>query len=79
MSAIPEPSRRRLAVLTAAALGVATLLFVAVVLPAEYGRDPLGFGRATGLVRLAASGRSAGRSPIGGARRRRPPQKRAAA
>lgn len=54
MKAIPELPRRRLAMLTICALALATLVFVAVVLPAEFGRDPTGFGRLTGLDRLRA-------------------------
>lgn len=50
----PLPSRRQLATTTAWALGVATALLVTVVLPAEYGIDPLRTGRALGLTRLAA-------------------------
>lgn len=55
MSAIPEPSRRRLAITTAVAFAVAALIFVVVVLPAEFGIDPTGFGRLSGLSRLAAT------------------------
>jgi hypothetical protein len=54
MNTALEVPGRRLALLTAAALAVATLLFAAVVLPAEYGRDPTGFGRLTGLTKLSA-------------------------
>ena len=49
-----QPTRRRLLVQTAVALGVASLVTVLVVLPAERGVDPTGFGRLTGLTRLAA-------------------------
>lgn len=45
---------RRLLVQTLAALGAATVVAVTAVLPAEYGIDPTGFGRLTGLTRLAA-------------------------
>jgi len=34
------------------ALGVAVLLLVTVVLPAEYGIDPTGVGRVLGLTRM---------------------------
>jgi hypothetical protein len=46
------PSGRRLAAATAAALLVAGLILVVAVLPAEYGIDPLGTGKALGLLDL---------------------------
>ena len=46
------PSSRTLAKWTAIAAGVALLLLVTVVLPAEYGVDPTGVGRVTGLQRM---------------------------
>ncbi len=46
------PSARSLALITGAAFGLATLLTVGFVLPAEFHLDPTGFGRATGLYRL---------------------------
>lgn len=46
---LPSPMRLVRATLTAAALAGA--LLVTVVLPAEYGIDPTGLGRATGLYR----------------------------
>ena len=48
------PSKRRLAVTTAISLCIAGLLLVTVVLPAEYGVDPLGTGRALGLSVISA-------------------------
>lgn len=50
----PPLSRRRLLTATAATLGLAALVVLAFVLPAEYGRDPLGVGRLTGVARLWA-------------------------
>jgi hypothetical protein len=47
------PSARSLAIATAVALLVAGAILVAFVLPAEYGIDPLGTGRAVGLTDLA--------------------------
>ena len=47
------PSRRQLAKTTVLALAIAAALLVTVVLPAEYGLDPLGTGRALGLTRLS--------------------------
>jgi hypothetical protein len=49
------PSSARLLRATLAALAVAGLLLVTVVMPAEFGRDPLGAGRALGLYRPAAN------------------------
>lgn len=49
----PAPSGRRLAVSTAGAAAAAVVALVAFVLPAEYGIDPLGIGRALGLTEMA--------------------------
>jgi hypothetical protein len=49
------PSARQILAATAAALAVAVVLLFVAVLPAEYGIDPLGTGRALGLVRPAAA------------------------
>lgn len=51
----PRPSRKRVLALTLAALAGASLVTLLVVLPAEYGVDPTGFGRLTGLTRMGAS------------------------
>jgi hypothetical protein len=48
-----RPSRRTLYQVLAVGTLTAALLLVAVVLPAEYRIDPLGVGRATGLLQLA--------------------------
>jgi hypothetical protein len=48
-------SPARLARATLAAAAIAALLLVAVILPAEYGIDPTGIGRATGLYRAPAA------------------------
>ena len=50
----PTPSARTLAVATGVALLVAGLILVTIVLPAEYGIDPLGTGRALGLDVMTA-------------------------
>ena len=51
----PGPhSRRQIAIATAGALIVAAVILVAAVLPAEFGRDPLGTGKALGLLDLYA-------------------------
>jgi len=49
----PPPSRRQLALTTVSALAAAAAILVTIVLPAEYGLDPLGTGRALGLTRLS--------------------------
>ena len=48
--------RSRIAVATGVALAVAAALLVTIVLPAEYGRDPLGTGKALGLLALYEAG-----------------------
>lgn len=49
-----SPSRARIGLAALIALIVAGAVLVAFVLPAEYGIDPLGSGRALGLTELAA-------------------------
>jgi hypothetical protein len=49
------PSKSTLLKATATAAGVAALLLVTVVLPAEYGLDPLGAGAVLGLTQISAS------------------------
>ena len=46
------PSRARIAAATGVSFVVASVLLVMLVLPAEYGIDPLGTGRAFGLLDL---------------------------
>lgn len=46
-------SRRRILTATVAALATAIVILFTAVLPAEYGIDPLGTGRALGLTALA--------------------------
>jgi hypothetical protein len=53
---VPIPSARRLAAATVLALAAACVILVAFVLPAEYGVDLLGTGKALGLVALADMG-----------------------
>jgi hypothetical protein len=50
----PVPSKRELAITTLLALAAATFILVTVVLPAEYGIDPVGTGRALGLTRMSS-------------------------
>jgi hypothetical protein len=47
------PSRKKLLALLGVALLVAGLIVVGAVLPAEFHRDPLGVGKATGLLQLS--------------------------
>jgi hypothetical protein len=49
------PASGRLVRATILAIAVAGVLLVTVVMPAEYGRDPTGVGRALGLFRPAAA------------------------
>lgn len=58
--AAPAPSGRALLKATAVALVVALAVLVTAVLPAEYGIDPLGTGRAMGLLDLFAAKQEAG-------------------
>lgn len=51
----PPPSGRSLAKATIAAVVVAGIVLVTVILPAEYGIDPLGTGQALGLDDLFAA------------------------
>jgi hypothetical protein len=48
----PHPTLPQLGKATAIALAVAGLILVTTVLPAEYGIDPSGIGKALGLARL---------------------------
>jgi hypothetical protein len=56
MSEVKSPSLRKLVSATIVALMIAGILAVVAVLPAEYGIDPLGVGKALGLTDLAAAG-----------------------
>ena len=57
---VPDPpSKAKLAWATLAALGVAGIVLVATVLPAEYDIDPLGIGQALGLRVLSTPGSGA--------------------
>jgi hypothetical protein len=62
-SSRPAPSRGTLFAVLGGGLAVAGLLLTCIVLPAEYGIDPLGTGRALGLTGLAqVSSENAARS-----------------
>jgi hypothetical protein len=69
LEAVSEPvveathaSPRTLARLTIGALAAAGVVLVCFVLPAEYGIDPTGIGRATGIVRLAGAQQISGQT-----------------
>lgn len=47
---------RQLLPLTAAAIALASVVFVVAVLPAEFGHDPTGMGEQLGLTKLSADG-----------------------
>ncbi len=47
------PSKKALGIITLAALVAGVVLTTLFVLPAEFGIDPTGFGKATGLAKLA--------------------------
>jgi hypothetical protein len=57
------PSKGQILQATAIAIAVALVLLFTAVLPAEYGIDPLGTGKALGLTGLAASGAGAAAAP----------------
>ena len=59
-------SKEKLLQATAIAIAVALVLLFTAVLPAEYGIDPLGTGKALGLTGLAASGAGAAAAPAAG-------------
>ncbi len=52
----PAPSSKKLLIGSVAALAVAGIAVVGFVLPAEYGIDPLGVGRALGVTKLSEPG-----------------------
>jgi hypothetical protein len=63
---IESASKAKLLQATAIAIAVALVLLFTAVLPAEYGIDPLGAGKALGLTGLAASGAGAAAAPAAG-------------
>jgi len=52
----PVPSAKTLAVASCLAVTGAVVILVTAVLPAEYGIDPLGTGKATGLLTMSRAG-----------------------
>jgi len=55
MASVEAPSKQKLLTATGIALVVAVVIFFTVVLPAEYGKDPLHTGAALGLMNLSKS------------------------
>ncbi len=51
----PAPSLKTLVIATLVATLLAAAIFWIIVLPAEYGLDPTGFGKKSGLLQLAAT------------------------
>lgn len=64
MNEQPVRSSRQLLVSTAVAAAVASLLLVTIVLPAEYGLDPLRTGRLLGLSQMSSGTGAAPAAPI---------------
>jgi hypothetical protein len=58
------PTKKRLLAATGIALVVAALVLVAAVLPAEYGVDPLGTGKALGLTALFEADADVATTPL---------------
>ena len=54
----PPPSRKKLLIGSAAVVVVAAVALVVFILPAEYGIDPTGAGKALGLTKLSEPGLS---------------------
>lgn len=50
---ISGPSPRQLATTTAIAIGIAAVILITIVLPAEYGVDPIGTGERLGLTAMS--------------------------
>jgi len=63
-SALEVPSMAKIVTATATALIVAAVILIVVVLPAEYGIDPLGTGRRLGLTDLASAPQSPGQAAV---------------
>ena len=65
METVEAPSKSKILKATAVALVVAVIVLVTVVLPAEYSIDPLGTGRALGLMDIAAAEASGDPASVG--------------
>jgi len=55
IAAMQGPSKQQIVKATVVAAVVAAVIFFTVVLPAEYGKDPLHTGAALGLMNLSKS------------------------
>ena len=55
---VTAPSKGAIAKATGAALAIALILLFTVILPAEYGYDPLKTGKALGLTVISQAGES---------------------
>jgi hypothetical protein len=64
IAAMQGPSKGQIAKATAVAAVVAAVIFFTVVLPAEYGKDPLHTGAALGLMNLSKASAATPRSPV---------------
>jgi hypothetical protein len=64
IAAMQGPSKQQILKATVVAAVVAAVIFFTVVLPAEYGKDPLHTGAALGLMNLAKSSAATTSSPV---------------
>jgi hypothetical protein len=64
IAAMQGPSKQQILKATVLAAAVAAVIFFTVVLPAEYGKDPLHTGAALGLMNLAKSSATTTSSPV---------------
>jgi len=60
----PLPSIRTLIITSITAILLAMVIFWVIVLPAEYGLDPTGFGKKFGLLQLASSPHQASKANV---------------
>src|SRR5262245_14096430 len=63
---VQAPSKAALAKATAIAVVIAAVLLFTIILPAEYGFDPLRTGAALGVTRLADATATTPPAPVGG-------------
>ncbi|MGH8174879.1 MAG: hypothetical protein ACREV5_01290 [Steroidobacter sp.] len=78
MNNVPQTSPTRLLASAGVALLCAVLILLVIVLPAEYGRDPTGFGRVLGLTALGDAKRIAENTRPGAPMHAHPRQHRTA-
>jgi hypothetical protein len=65
LSKLHAPTKGKLAKATIVAAGIAAVLLFTIILPAEYGYDPLGTGAALGLTALSdAASNDAAQTPV---------------